>query len=89
MRNLVHVGFDNYISVPHIIAVMQSGSKSVKDRLRTAKSDGLCTSLTRGRALKAVIVMENGSVYLSALAPETLAGRIAAMDAKLGKESVL
>jgi regulator of extracellular matrix RemA (YlzA/DUF370 family) len=42
------------------------------------KSAGLLIDMTNGRRTKAVLVMDSGHIVLAAIAPETLAGRMAA-----------
>ena len=41
-----------------------------------AKEEGVAIDATQGRKTKAVLIMENSRVVLSALLPETIAGRV-------------
>lgn len=50
---------------------------------QTAKEAGRAVDATQGRKTKSVIMMENNQVVLSALLPETIAGRVQA-----GAESI-
>ena len=43
--------------------------------MQKAKEEGRVIDATQGRKTKAVLVMENSQVVLSALLPETIAGR--------------
>ncbi len=43
-----------------------------------AKEKGVAIDATQGRKTKSVLVMENSQVVLSALLPETIAGRVQA-----------
>ena len=48
----------------------------MKRMVQGAKEGRTAIDATQGRKTKAVLVMENGSVVLAALTPETLAGRV-------------
>lgn len=77
MNKLIHIGFGNIINAEKIIAVVSPDSAPVKRMVQTAKETGTVIDATQGRKTKAVMVMENGSIVLSALMPETIAGRAA------------
>lgn len=63
------------INAEKIIAIVSPDSAPIKRMVQGAKENGTAIDATQGRKTKAVLVMENGNVVLSALAPETLAGR--------------
>lgn len=63
------------INAEKIIAIVSPDSAPIKRMVQGAKENGTAIDATQGRRTKAVLVMENGSLVLSALAPETLAGR--------------
>ncbi len=63
------------INAEKIIAVVCPDSAPIKRMVQRAKEAGTAIDATQGRKTKAVLVMENGSMVLSALMPETLAGR--------------
>lgn len=75
MGRLIHIGFGNIVNTQKIIAIVSPDSAPVKRMVQKAKSDGTVIDATQGRKTKAVLVMENSSVVLSALLPETIAGR--------------
>ncbi|MEY8522497.1 DUF370 domain-containing protein [bacterium 1XD8-76] len=75
MSKLIHIGFGNMINAEKIIAVVCPDSAPIKRMVQRAKEAGTAIDATQGRKTKAVLVMENGSMVLSALMPETLAGR--------------
>lgn len=56
-------------------AIVTPDSAPVKRLVQKAKETGMAIDATQGRKTKAVLVMENGQVVLSALLPETIAGR--------------
>lgn len=64
------------INADKIIAIVCPDSAPVKRMVQGAKEGRTAIDATQGRKTKAVLVMENGSVVLSALTPETLAGRV-------------
>lgn len=75
MEKLIHIGFGNIINAEKIVAIVSPDSAPIKRMVQGAKENGTVIDATQGRKTKAVMVMENGSVVLSALMPETIAGR--------------
>lgn len=73
---LIHVGFGNFISSMHMIGVAAPGSAPIKRLIHEGRTKGLTVDMTSGRRTKAVIFMENGSVVLAAITPETIEGRV-------------
>jgi regulator of extracellular matrix RemA (YlzA/DUF370 family) len=74
---LMNIGFGNYVAVGRIIAILSPESTPIKRIISDARDKSLLIDATCGRRKRAAIVTDNGSVTLSALQPETLAGRIA------------
>ena len=72
MSDLINVGFGNIVNMDRVIAIVSSDSAPAKRTVKNARAQGLAIDATHGRKAKAVIVMENSQVVLSALAPETL-----------------
>jgi regulator of extracellular matrix RemA (YlzA/DUF370 family) len=72
---LVHVGFNNIIIMNRVIAIASPNSAPTKRTIQESKNKGLLIDLTNGRRTKAVIINDSGHVILSALTPETIAGR--------------
>jgi len=79
---LIHIGFGNIVNTAKIIAIVSPESAPIKRLVQNAKEKGFAIDATQGRKTKAVLVMENNQVVLSALLPETIAGRVQA-----GKDS--
>ena len=75
MDKLIHIGFGNILNAEQIVAIVSPDSAPIKRMVQGAKESGTVIDATQGRKTKAVMVMENGSVVLSALMPETIAGR--------------
>ena len=75
MNKLIHIGFGNIVNTGKIIAIVSPESAPVKRMVQKAKENGMAIAATQGRKTKSVLVMENSQVVLSALLPETIAGR--------------
>lgn len=75
MNKLIHIGFGNIVNTAKIIAIVGPDSAPVKRLVQKAKEEGRVIDATQGRKTKAVLVMENSQVVLSALLPETISGR--------------
>ena len=75
---LLQVGFGNMVNADKIVAVVSPDGAPIKRLVSRAKEEGRTIDASAGRKTKAVIVMENGSVVLSALLPETIKGRTGA-----------
>ena len=72
---LINIGFGNMVSGDKMLAVVSPESAPIKRMVQEAKEKGACIDATFGRRTKAVLVMDGGTVVLSAILPETVAGR--------------
>lgn len=79
MNHLIHIGFGNIVNTEKIIAIVSPDSAPIKRLVQGAKESGMAIDATQGRKTKSVLVMENSQVVLSALLPETIAGRAQAI----------
>ena len=79
MNRLIHVRFGNIVNTDKIIAIVSPESAPIKRLVQKAKETGLAIDATQGRRTKSVLVMENSQIVLSALLPETIAGRAQAL----------
>lgn len=75
MNKLIHIGFGNIVNTGKIIAIVSPDSAPVKRMVQKAKEEGMSIDATQGRKTKAVLVMQNSQLVLSALLPETIANR--------------
>ena len=73
LNKLIHIGFGNIVNAGKIIAIVSPDSAPVKRMVQRAREDGSAIDATQGRKTKAVLVMENSQLVLSALLPETIA----------------
>ncbi|MGN0267320.1 MAG: DUF370 domain-containing protein, partial [Lachnospiraceae bacterium] len=75
MIRLINVGYGNMVNAGKVIAVINADSSPVRRMVQTAREQGLIIDATQGRKTQGVLIMENGSIVLSALLPETLTSR--------------
>ena len=73
---LINIGFGNIVSVNRIIAIVSPESAPIKRMVQEAKDKGTAIDATYGRRTRAVIIMDSGHIILSAVQPETVAGRL-------------
>ncbi|MBR0407099.1 MAG: DUF370 domain-containing protein [Clostridia bacterium] len=73
---LLNVGFGNMVAAGRIVAVVAPDSAPVKRLMQEARDGGHLIDATAGRRTRAVLMMDTGHVVLSAVQPETIAGRM-------------
>ena len=73
---LVNVGFGNTVSASRIISIVSPEAAPIKRMIQEAKDSKMAIDATCGRKTRAVVIMDSGHVILSAIQPETVAGRI-------------
>lgn len=73
---LINIGFGNIVSANRIIAIVSPESAPIKRMVQEAKDSGMAVDATYGRRTRAVLIMDSGHVVLSAVQPETVAGRL-------------
>ena len=71
----VNVGFGNLVNADRILSVVTPDAAPVKRMVSRAKEAGTAVDATQGRRTKAVLVLDNGMLLLSALQPETIRKR--------------
>ena len=77
---LINIGFGNIVSADRIIAIVSPESAPIKRIVQEAKENKTAIDATYGRRTRAVIIMDSGHVILSAVQPETVAGRFEKED---------
>jgi regulator of extracellular matrix RemA (YlzA/DUF370 family) len=75
MDQLINIGFGNYISSDKIVAVVNPDSAPAKRLVQNGRDKGTAIDATQGRKTRSVVIMENGSIVLSAIQPETISAR--------------
>ena len=74
--NFINIGFGNVVNADKIISIVSPVAAPVKRLVQNARDNGDAVDATCGRKTKAVIIMENKTVVLSALLPETIVTRL-------------
>mgnify|MGYP000976555954 len=75
MAKLMNIGFGNMVNTDKIVSIISSDSAPAKRMISRGKEHEILIDATQGRRTKSVIFTENNKIILSALQPETLAGR--------------
>ena len=73
---LVNIGFGNIIAANKIVAIVSPESAPIKRIIQEARDRGMLIDATYGRRTRSVIIMDSGHIILSAVQPETVAGRV-------------
>ncbi len=85
---LINIGFGNMISAGRLIAIVSPESAPIKRMVQEARDRAVLIDATYGRRTRAVLIMDNDHLVLSALQPETLANRVGDKDMGLTDEEV-
>lgn len=72
----INIGFGNIISVERMIAIVSPESAPIKRMIQDGKENGTVIDATCGRKTRAVLIMDSDHIILSAVQPETIAGRL-------------
>lgn len=72
---LINIGFGNMVSASRLVAIVSPESAPIKRIIQDVRDKGQLIDATYGRRTRAVIIMDSGHVVLSAIQPETVAGR--------------
>ncbi len=75
MGQLVNIGFGNVVNFDKVISVINPDSAPAKRLIQNAKEESRVIDGTQGRRTKSIIILETDHIVLSALQPDTLAGR--------------
>ena len=83
---LINIGYGNIVAAHRLLVIVNPESAPIKRMVAEAREAGRIIDGTLGRRTRSVLVMDTGHVILSALQPETLAGRL---ENSLGSEKEL
>ncbi len=86
MLRLINIGFGNMIAADRIIVIVSPDSAPVKRMIQEARDRKRVIDATQGRRTRAVIQTDSDHVVLSAIQPETIAGRVGQRDAAIRDE---
>lgn len=73
---LINIGFGNLVSAGRLIAIVSPDSAPIKRMVQEARDRGVLIDATYGRRTRAVLMMDNDHLVLSALTPETVSNRL-------------
>ena len=73
---LVNIGFGNIVSAERIVSIVSPESAPIKRIVQEAKDTKMAIDATYGRRTRSVLIMDSGHIILSAVQPETIAGRV-------------
>ncbi len=73
---LLNIGFGNMVAANRLLAIVSPDSAPIKRIIQDAKDSGRLIDATYGRRTRAVLMMDSDHVILSAIQPETVAGRV-------------
>jgi len=82
---LINIGFGNLIADNRIVSIVSPESAPIKRIISDARDKGQLVDATFGRRTRAVIITDSGHIILSALQPETVAGRFSGKQEQTGE----
>lgn len=74
------------VSAGRLIAIVSPESAPIKRMVQEARDRGVLVDATYGRRTRAVLIMDNDHLVLSALQPETVANRVSGQDTSVDDE---
>ena len=74
---LINIWFGNMVAAGRLIAIVSPDSAPIKRMVQEARDRGVLIDATYGRRTRAVLIMDNDHLVLSALQPETVSNRLA------------
>jgi len=80
--NLLNIGFGSTVVADEVIAILAPNSSPMKRLRDEARDDKRLFDATHGRKTRAIIIMKNNYIVLSAMQPETLSQRYAVLAEK-------
>lgn len=75
LGRLINIGYGNMVNFDKIVSVVSPESAPVKRMVQNARDRGTAIDATQGRKTQGVIITDSDYLILSALLPETIAGR--------------
>ena len=73
---LINIGFGNIVVASRVIAIVSPESAPIKRVIQEARDANILIDATYGRKTRAVVIADSGHIILSAVQPETVAGRL-------------
>ncbi len=85
---LINIGFGNMVSSSRLIGMVSPESAPIKRMMQEARDRGMLIDATYGRRTRAVMIMDTDHIILSAILPETIAGRMQDKNLELTEEEL-
>ena len=82
----INIGFGNMVAADRIVTIAYPDSAPIKRIMQDAKDAGRAIDVSCGRRTRSVIITDPEHVILSAIQPETIAGRVDGGDEEEGEE---
>ena len=76
MMKFINIGFGNMVAAHRVVAVVSPESAPIKRLVAEQKEAGGLIDVYCGRRTRSVIITDSDHVILSALAAETISGRL-------------
>ena len=73
---LINIGFGSMVSADRLIAIVSPESAPIKRMIQDARERSVLIDATYGRKTRAVLVMDNDHVILSAIPTDKMAERL-------------
>ena len=83
---LSYSGLGTMVSASRLIAIVSPESAPIKRMVQEARDRGVLVDATYGRRTRAVLITDSDHIILSALQPETVAGRLNGREELAGEE---
>ena len=75
-KAMLHIGYSNYVVTEKITGIFTNDTSPVKKLVSRAKANEAVVDLTKDKATRSVILMDDGVIILSAINPATLVQRV-------------
>ena len=77
---LINIGFGNMAAAARVIAIISPESAPIKRMIQEAREGNRLIDATFGRKTRALLIMDNGQIILSALQAETISHRLVTVE---------
>ena len=82
----INIGFGSMVSRERVVAIVGPDSAPIRRMTQESRERGMLIDATYGHKTRAVLIMDNDHVVLSALEPEVIAGRLEGREPDSGEE---
>ncbi len=79
---LLNIGFGSTVVADEVVAILAPNSSPMKRLRDEAREDKRLIDATHCRKTRAIIILKNNFIVLSAMLPETLSQRFSTLDAE-------